>query len=714
MQRARLRKLTFLIGAGAGVPAGLPTAAELLDTVAHYLITDRGWADELARLSQPAGPLRFELAMEWLAGTTDPKLSVLQLFDVGKPGPLHAALASAAVAGAHLLTVNFDDLLEQALATAGDSPWTIDAHAGGTHAPDGAVEVVKLHGTRKSHRGQDIRPAAQPLHVTIGQIVRSGGGFNLAPAAGSLLRLAVNQRHLVVVGYSGSDDLDVMPALAECNPAQVTWIEHEADTAPASVSLGSASAQVRDLLGSWVESGVDVVLVKGSTARALQDMGLDVPPPLSPSEYSARQKDWHASVKQWAEVVRPQNPNGLGWAALTLGALGYRRRSLDATVASEPSPLPDGVWSVQRRLYEIAQQTYLLADSNMDDVLDRAAEAVTAADKNQDLESVADAEMLAARALMFDGRFEESAAALARAERALRQRKPEPPEDWSRAYLDQIAARLHLRRGESSQAREAALRAAERLGRFGGWSEKSESLQIAAQADWHAEDYESGLGLLTEAVRIARTGPYPDQLESALLRQASIRYAAGDVEGGYQDAKESVSVAELYELTGEIFQQLAVWGTTANELERFEEAGEAFERAIEAGGLQSAWGPDIVLGLADANLHAGLPDQCLRILNKHDDIIQANPWDVAHAQVIRWAAGVVSTQEADDAVAHAQHAAPPPYARPVMCILRLGLVGTANQRLLDDARSELEDAAYARRLRRLQSARERAIAQRSM
>jgi SIR2-like domain len=216
---------TILFGAGVGVEAGLPTAPQLIEAIAHAFVLDAQGAAELARLSQPSGPLRFETAMDWLSETADRDLRVLSFLDKAEPGPLHQALAWAAAKGARLVTVNFDDLAERAVSDAAASPWTIDAYQAGAEAPAGAVRVLKLHGTRRLHGSQGVRPADRPLQATITQIVRDGGAGGLPEQAHQLLAGTIDWSPLVVIGYSGSDDLDVMPSLQRCSPSRVLWIQ---------------------------------------------------------------------------------------------------------------------------------------------------------------------------------------------------------------------------------------------------------------------------------------------------------------------------------------------------------------------------------------------------------------------------------------------------------------------------------------------------------
>jgi hypothetical protein len=70
--------------------------------------------------------------------------------------------------------------------------------------------VLKLHGTLLINEATaDAVGAKAPLHATVSRIVNAGGGVGLPPYVEESLRKVVDGRVLIIVGYSGADD--VMP-----------------------------------------------------------------------------------------------------------------------------------------------------------------------------------------------------------------------------------------------------------------------------------------------------------------------------------------------------------------------------------------------------------------------------------------------------------------------------------------------------------------------
>lgn len=113
---------------------------------------------------------------------------------------LHRALALAAASGCRLVTVNFDDLAEQAIEDLDDpglQAFTIDAYA--RRRPKRAWTpgvVAKLHGALRMHTGSGAVSDGAPAQATISSIARGGSGSGLLAAAEKLLRSGVDGRDL--------------------------------------------------------------------------------------------------------------------------------------------------------------------------------------------------------------------------------------------------------------------------------------------------------------------------------------------------------------------------------------------------------------------------------------------------------------------------------------------------------------------------------------
>lgn len=442
---------TVLFGAGVTCDAGGPTAYQLLIMIADLLVKSSRWREWVGRHIQPKGSLRFETAMDELAFTVDPDLNVLQFLTEMESGPLHAALARAALRGARLVTVNFDNLTESALAAEGLPPWTVDTqNARGMERSDEPGAVIKLHGTLRINEGRR-KPEIQskPLHATITKIVASGGGGGLPPQVDDCLHAAIDNRTLVVVGYSGSDDLDVMPSLAECRPSSVFWIQHDhKDTEPRITAASAASDSVANLLRHWKSRGTPVTFVTGSTIAVLQMAGWDVDVTLGSSDDEVTDDRWRHYVAEWARQHSYNDPSGLGWVAGLVGSLTLHSDAHDALVESLPSTA-DGLWTPQFREFRIAENEYL-REVPRDDVRRLALHPAAVAEESKDEVVVASCQLLVARTFMNTSAPDLNAAALAlsAAEEAIQQTTA----DGVAADIRLWGARLRLLQGEYEAA----------------------------------------------------------------------------------------------------------------------------------------------------------------------------------------------------------------------------------------------------------------------
>lgn len=167
--------------------------------------------------------LRFEQVAEALQYTVDPTLSSLSTaFSATNPGAAHSALAALLKAGCPVLTTNLDILIERACLAQGfrcsvlvsdaDYEAYLSDPARFPHA------LFKLHGT--VYRNGELVDTGTTMFDVTTDTVASTSKWQ---AVDQLLR-----RHdLLVIGYSGSDDFDVMPAvLAAAITRRLLWLNY--------------------------------------------------------------------------------------------------------------------------------------------------------------------------------------------------------------------------------------------------------------------------------------------------------------------------------------------------------------------------------------------------------------------------------------------------------------------------------------------------------
>lgn len=241
-------QLCILAGAGISLPppSSFPIAAPVLQHILRDLA--RGYAATDAYLSTldvpPVKPhmkweyLRFEFIMDRLA-SYDPKESFLRALysrPDARPNSYHIWLAKMLSLGANVITTNFDLMIENALESL-EIPQAVrpvvlntddecDQYNRSTDAdpPAGPGVLQKLHGSVNN-----------AMAARFPQLVGSRGEGPRYETAGTLMF----KRTLLVLGYSGGDDFDVMPMLGymyDNNAQTIIWIEHAASATPQRIS----------------------------------------------------------------------------------------------------------------------------------------------------------------------------------------------------------------------------------------------------------------------------------------------------------------------------------------------------------------------------------------------------------------------------------------------------------------------------------------------
>jgi tetratricopeptide (TPR) repeat protein len=230
----------FCILAGAGVsyspPASLPTALDVLASLFSTLPipkTDRDillnalspeWSDGLGYYDF----LRFEQVVEALEYCGDLHIKLLhRIVQDTLPNKNHYQLARLLNAGHRILTTNFDCLIEQACDDLG-IPYTVlvsnkDYEDYMQHATEVVNPIFKLHGTISTD-SFDV----DAISVTIQSVISER---NKMASKWAAVDEELSKRDLMVIGYSGSDDFDVMQSIRFALQ-KLLWVQHGATDTP--------------------------------------------------------------------------------------------------------------------------------------------------------------------------------------------------------------------------------------------------------------------------------------------------------------------------------------------------------------------------------------------------------------------------------------------------------------------------------------------------
>jgi tetratricopeptide (TPR) repeat protein len=236
-------RITFLAGAGCSIdpPSQLAAGKQMMEAIIRFCSPDV----EVPKL-MALNDLRFEALVETFRDVLDPDLRLLDYFgQCDRPNLHHLYLATMLREGHFVITTNFDFLIEYALLQAGGDPQNVipvitkDDFLRFSD-PDhlvaaGKLLVVKVHGST-----QNVITKESTRDSLIATIQAFGAGkeglsvFQLEPFKQPLLEKLFADRTLVMMGYSGSDDFDVVPTLVQLQGLRkLVWINHApADSAP--------------------------------------------------------------------------------------------------------------------------------------------------------------------------------------------------------------------------------------------------------------------------------------------------------------------------------------------------------------------------------------------------------------------------------------------------------------------------------------------------
>lgn len=229
-------KLTFLVGAGCSVdaPSCLPAGRSMMDAIIKHTCAETE-IEKLLDLEQ----LRFEGIVEIIRDTLDPELRIIDYYgESDKPNVQHFFLAEMIKMGNYVMTTNFDFLIEYALLQSGVSKSDIvpvitkedfQKYKNPSEIfKNGKKAVYKIHGSTKNViTGENTKDSLIATIQALGSNKEELNVFQIEPFKRPLFDNISSERSLIVIGYSGSDDFDIVPSLKVLKDIKnVIWINH--------------------------------------------------------------------------------------------------------------------------------------------------------------------------------------------------------------------------------------------------------------------------------------------------------------------------------------------------------------------------------------------------------------------------------------------------------------------------------------------------------
>jgi tetratricopeptide (TPR) repeat protein len=322
--------LTFLVGAGCSVdkPSCLPAGRSMMNSIINYTCA-KSEIEKIKKLKE----LRFEQLIETVRDRLDEDLKTIDYYGLcDRPNIQHFFLVDMLKKDNFVITTNFDFLIEYGLLKSGipredvipvitkedfienDNPYEI--------INEGKKPIYKIHGsTRNIIKNENTKDSLIATIKAFGSNKEGKNVFQLESFKQPLFSNITIDRSLVIMGYSGSDDFDIIPTLkALTNIHDIIWINHSENleineekimeidfkTLKSIDFLDRNLEKVYRLLqGIKMTNNADhVYLVNVNTTSMVNEL-LDFAPKLSSENFSITPIDWfNKSIEKPSEIVK--------------------------------------------------------------------------------------------------------------------------------------------------------------------------------------------------------------------------------------------------------------------------------------------------------------------------------------------------------------------------------------------------------------------------
>ncbi|MFX1354910.1 MAG: tetratricopeptide repeat protein [Promethearchaeota archaeon] len=230
------QKLVFLVGAGSSIdsPSLMPSAYEIMKTLIKFACVE----SEIEKINQ-IEELKFETLLEIFYETLDNELLLADLYLQNSiPNLAHFFLVEMAKRGHFIMTANFDSLIEHAMLQSEIQkrriiPVITEKDYEKYNDPEklykgGKYAIYKIHSSPKNIiTGEDTKTAFLNTIRLLGQNFEKSNLIQLEPFKAQLLENISNERTLVIFGYSGKNDFDIISTLKIMkNLKNLIWINH--------------------------------------------------------------------------------------------------------------------------------------------------------------------------------------------------------------------------------------------------------------------------------------------------------------------------------------------------------------------------------------------------------------------------------------------------------------------------------------------------------
>ena len=232
------KKTAILAGAGISLapPSNLPLAYDFLEIFLKQLgiyLKIPNIFDDIIKIMKEEKQIRFEKILSIINEITLNNVQLVEIFGLSNsPNIVHKLLASQAALGHLITTTNFDKLIELACIKETQNVYQFvndEDFSNQFQSPS----VYKLHGSWEIYHNKEWKPGINSIKSTLESVCSQGLAFQSSPRKRDFFQHLLENRDLLVMGYSGSDVFDIMPMLCKVKSNQcLIWIDHNNNISP--------------------------------------------------------------------------------------------------------------------------------------------------------------------------------------------------------------------------------------------------------------------------------------------------------------------------------------------------------------------------------------------------------------------------------------------------------------------------------------------------
>ncbi|MFX1345920.1 MAG: tetratricopeptide repeat protein [Promethearchaeota archaeon] len=229
-------KYSIIAGAGCSkdAPSNLPTSVKIMEEIIKFTCAQ----SEIENISNIEG-LRFEFLLEIIRNLLDNDLKILKYLEqCDEPNFIHYFLTEMIYNGHYVITTNFDFLIEHAIIQSNrneDSIISVITESDYRQFENifdylnaGKKFLFKIHGSTKDILAdRNTKDYFISLIKKIGSYKSEFNLFSVEPYKGVLFNKLLNKAIIILIGYSGLNDFDIIPILKKYHKMKrIIWINH--------------------------------------------------------------------------------------------------------------------------------------------------------------------------------------------------------------------------------------------------------------------------------------------------------------------------------------------------------------------------------------------------------------------------------------------------------------------------------------------------------